>query len=283
MGIVGESGSGKTVAANCILRLLPPNIERVRSGRVLLEDIDLMMLPSSALRKIRGAKVGMVFQSPAGSLNPLRRVGSQLLEVLELHRGLRGREAKIAAAAIFADVGLSENQLRHYPHELSGGMQQRVSLAIAVSCHPRLLIADEPTSALDVSIQRQIIELIQRLVRERKVGAVLFITHDFGLVDELCDAVTVMYAGQVAETGTTAQVLSAPQHPYTRALLAAIPRSRDGAMCLAPIDGVVPTLLRPPTGCRFRPRCAQEVAQCSQAPLPIRETGTGHLFRCVNP
>ncbi|MHB1928172.1 MAG: ABC transporter ATP-binding protein [Acidimicrobiales bacterium] len=287
LGVVGESGSGKSTLALSVLRLLPPN-GRIVGGRVLLEGTtDLASLGHERLRRVRGEKIGMVFQDPLTSLNPTFRIGTQMVEVQAAHGPRRpGRAERSAyrqkAVSLLRLVGLPdpERVMRAYPHQLSGGMRQRVVIAMALSLDPELLIADEPTSALDVTTEAQIIALLQRIRTEREL-TVLFVTHDLSVVGELCDRVAVMYAGQVVEHGRAADVFDTPQHPYTEALLRAVPaRSRRGEP-LASIPGQVPSLLGELHGCRFASRCSYVQDLCHRVdpkPLP---SGASELVRCL--
>ena len=279
MGFVGESGSGKSVTALSILGLLPAD-RVVRSGRILYRGTDLLRLGRRAFERLRGRSISMIFQSPGNSLNPLLRVGDQLEEIIRLHRGMGAAEIRREAEALLERVELPSWVLRSYPHELSGGMQQRASIAIAISCHPDLLIADEPTSSLDVSIQAQIIDLLRSLHLDNAIRAIIFITHDFGLVDALCDKVTVLYAGQIAESGIAHDVLRRPRHPYTRGLLAAVPRLDSDGLDIEPIGGTVPGLLDPPLGCRFHPRCRIAVPACARAYPPVTAIDDTHRVHC---
>lgn len=278
-GLVGESGSGKSVTAFSILRLLKPPGEVV-AGEVLYKGRDLLRLSEKEMARVRGGEIGIIFQQPRASLNPVYRIGDILLDVLRVHRGLRGREATAEAHRLLHAVGLPDpaQLIRRYPHELSGGMCQRVMIAQVLACEPRLLIADEPTTALDVTIQMQIVELLLSL-REQFGLTMLLITHDLGLVGELCDDVLVMYAGEIVERAPVLNLFDRPSHPYTRGLLASRANRQDRSR-LYSIPGSVPNLLSPPTGCRFHPRCpfAQPIcAEVSPAPEQVEE---GHWVRC---
>ena len=267
LGLVGESGSGKSVTNLALLGLVPSPPGVVERGEVLFDGRDLLALPPRELRKLRGNRVSMIFQDPMTSLNPLLTVGRQLTEVLEVHRGMSRRDARKKAAAGLADVGIPapEARLDAYPHELSGGMRQRVMIAMALLCDPKVLIADEPTTALDVTIQAQILELLQDL--QAKHGtAIVMITHDLGVVAGMADRVNVMYAGRVVETAPTRDLFRAPAHPYTRALLASIPRlSSSPDEDLAAIPGAPPDLADLPPGCAFGPRCERVRDACRTA------------------
>jgi len=269
-GILGPNGAGKSTLFAILAGLLPP-----AGGRLFLDGREL----APGARALR-ATAGIVFQSPGASLNPLLRVGTQLEEVIRVHRRIDATAARREAEGLLERVGLTPTVRRAYPHELSGGMQQRACIAIAVSCHPDLLIADEPTSSLDVSIQAQILDLLRELRASRLIQSIIFITHDFGLVDLLCDRVTVLYAGQVVEAGPTPEVLRRPQHPYTRGLLAAIPRLDRRGTDLGYIPGGVPNLLVPPPGCRFHPRCPDAMATCRAARPAVTSPGAERSVRC---
>jgi peptide/nickel transport system permease protein len=278
MAIVGESGSGKSVTATALMGLLPPAARPV-AGAAWLGDRDLLRLDEPALRALRGGAMAMVFQDPMSSLNPVHRVGDQVAEAIRAHRAMTAKAARAEALSLFRRVGIAdpERRLDAWPHELSGGMRQRVMIAMALANRPSLLIADEPTTALDVTVQAQILELLAELQRETGT-AMIFITHSLGVVAEIADRVTVMYAGQVVEQGDAATVFAAPLHPYTRALLAATP---DGDGQPLGIPGVVPQPHAFPQGCRFAPRCGHAIAACAAAPVPLDEARAGHRTRCI--
>ena len=282
LGIVGESACGKTVTALSVLGLLPQPPARIMEGssiRFLGEE--LVDAGEARLRALRGNEIAMVFQEPMSSLNPVYSIGNQISEVLRLHRGLSRKAARAESARLLQEVGIPEAAARldEYPHQLSGGMRQRVMIAMALSCEPNLLIADEPTTALDVTIQAQILELLAE-VRERRGMAVLLITHDLGVVAEVCDRVVVMYAGQVVETGSVRQVLNDPQHPYTRGLLESVPSLERRGRRLIPIPGTVPSSTAWPDGCRFAERCPLNGPGCEEAQSLVEEGGTGRTVRC---
>ena len=279
LGIVGETGAGKSVTALSIVRLLQ-RPGRVVGGRVLFRGVDLNSLRPSEMRGVRGAEISMIFQNPRSSLNPVLRVGKVLREVLRVHSGLRGRAADARAMELFADVGLPDPALvlRRYPHQLSGGMAQRVMIAMALASSPHLLLADEPTTALDVTIQYQIITLLARLRAEHGLAQIV-ITHNLGVIAELCDRVAVMYAGKVVEEAPVVAIFDEPRHPYTRGLLAARART-DSVGVLASIPGQAPDLRQRPSGCPFHPRCAHARDICVEAVPAHEEVGARHGVAC---
>ena len=282
LGVVGESGSGKSMLALSIMGLLPHPI-KVRGGRVLLEGSDLLQLSGGQMRSRRGKDVAMIFQEPMTSLNPVMRVGTQIGEVLRWHLALQGDAAREEAVALLRRVEMPDpkRQIDAYPHELSGGMRQRVMIAMALAGRPRVLIADEPTTALDVTIQAQILELVRKLQRESSMS-VMLITHDLGVIAEMCDRVAVMYAGRVVEIGSALDIFDRPAHPYTRGLLDSRPRISAGSEWLRTIEGTVPAVGQLGEGCSFAPRCPLARAQCRIVP-PLRAVGTTHDVACVVP
>jgi len=290
LALVGESGCGKSVTALSILRLLPHRVGRITAGNIRLAGVegDLTTLPEERMRHVRGGAIGMIFQEPTTSLNPLLTVGEQVAEPLRIHRDLSHHDAAREAVSVLDSVGLpgSDHQARRYPHELSGGMRQRAMIAVALACRPRLLIADEPTTALDVTIQAQIIALLHRLQHEMGMG-MLFITHNFALVAGLAHRMAVMYAGRIVEHGPVAEVFSRPRHPYTRGLLACMPRLgqahllRERNQLLPTIAGNVPQLAALPSGCSFAPRCALANDACRRAVPPLADVAKDHLVRCL--
>jgi oligopeptide/dipeptide ABC transporter ATP-binding protein len=279
LGVVGESGSGKSVTSLALMRLLDPGLCEV-SGSVQLEGRELLALPEREMRAVRGRDMAMIFQDPMTSLNPFLRVGVQLTEALHIHERVSRREARQRAIHMLARVGIADAAQRFtlYPHQLSGGMRQRVMIAMALLCRPRVLIADEPTTALDVTIQAQILELLRELSRELGT-AVLFITHDLGVVASLCDDVAIMYAGRIVETGSVEAVLGRPAHPYTRALLASVPLL-DDVRPLSPVPGAPPAGFRVPRGCAFAPRCSLAQDSCTRGGPSLLEVTPGHTARC---
>jgi oligopeptide/dipeptide ABC transporter ATP-binding protein len=279
VGLVGESGSGKSLTALSIMRLLPPGAQ-VTSGRISFRGEDVLEMKHSALNRLRGGAIGMIFQDPLSALNPAITIGAQLTDAIRSHQPLGARAARDRAAELLSLVGIpfARERLRAYPHELSGGMRQRVMIALAVSSNPALLIADEPTTALDVTVQAQVMDLIDRIRREFGL-AVLFISHNLDLVAEIADRVTVMYAGRAVESGDVETLFAAPLHPYTRRLISCIPRLDGGTGAMATIPGLPPMAVRLPPGCPFAPRCEQADAACEAAEPPMRWRGT-HMAAC---
>jgi len=282
LGVVGESGCGKTVLALSIIRLVPKP-GRIVSGNVFFEGTDLTRLSEEDMRRVRGKRISMIFQEPMTSLNPVFRVGDQIAEAVELHLGLSKKEAIDRAVAMLRLVGMPapEERIRDYPHQMSGGMRQRVMIAMALSCNPRLMLADEPTTALDVTIQAQILDLINRLKGE--VGtSVILITHDLGVIAEAAQFAAVMYAGKVVEHGPVKELFSMPLHPYTVGLMNSIPRIGRGTKedPLKTIAGAVPSLYELPVGCSFRDRCSDGMAVCSEKRPELIEKSPGHWVRC---
>ncbi len=262
LGVVGESGAGKSLTGASIIGLLEPP-GRIASGQVVLEGRRIDDLPAAEMRQIRGRRIGAIFQDPLTSLNPLYTIGRQLTETIQTHLKVDAAEARRRAIALLEDTGIpaAAERIDHYPHQFSGGMRQRVVIALALAAEPQLIVADEPTTALDVSIQAQIIQLLKRVCRERG-AAVMLITHDMGVIAETCDRVAVMYAGRIAEIGPVHQVINAPAHPYTRGLMAAIPDIAEDRERLHQIDGAMPRLNAIPTGCAYNPRCPQASDRC---------------------
>ena len=285
LAIVGESGSGKSVTSLSIMRLVPSPPGEITAGCVMFRGRDMLRLPERAMRRIRGNEIGMIFQEPMSSLNPLLTAGEQIAEVARAHRGLGRAAAWRHAIDMLARVRIPDPVLRaqEYPHRLSGGMRQRVMIAMALACHPALLIADEPTTALDVTIQAQILLLIRSLQVEMNMS-VLFITHNLGVVAQIADRVAVMYAGRIVEQGDVATVFASPLHPYTRALLRSVPHvtgsGRDPAQRLLSIPGQVPSPSALPPGCSYAPRCPLADDMCGSAMPPIAEVLPGHQVRC---
>ncbi|MBV9252169.1 MAG: ABC transporter ATP-binding protein [Acetobacteraceae bacterium] len=271
VAIVGESGSGKSVSALSILRLIPDPPGRITSGEILFRGQDLMRLPDEAMREVRGGDIGMVFQEPMTSLNPVLTIGRQITETVEQHRGADRAAAQRRAEELLRLVGIADapRRLKQYPHQLSGGMRQRIMIAIALACNPKLIIADEPTTALDVTIQAQILELMKNLTRQLGV-ALIIITHNLGVVARYANRVNVMYAGGIVESGSADAIYHRPRHPYTMALLNSVPRlDRPRQARLDPVDGQPPDLTRLDEGCAFRPRCRFAIDVCAAARPPL--------------
>ena len=281
VGVVGESGSGKSMTALALLRLLPES-GRVTCGRICLEGQDLPALSEREMRSVRGGRIAMIFQDPMTSLNPVFTVGDQIAEAVRLHRGMGRREAAAEAVEALARVHVHQpdRRARQFPHELSGGMRQRVMIAMALACRPALLLADEPTTALDVTVQAQILALIGEMRQSEGMG-VLLITHDLGVVAETCDRVAVMYAGQIMESGGVTEIFSNPAHPYTRGLLDSLPeRMPPGARVLPTIPGQPPAGADAVSGCPFRTRCPRVMPGICERPLPTTTLEPGHVVRC---
>ena len=282
LGVVGESGCGKSVTALSIMRLLPKLSAKTMGGEVLFDGRNLLDLPEPEMRKIRGDKIAMIFQDPMTSLNPVYTVGRQIAEAVEIHTGASRSEALTKAIDMLRLVRIAdpERRVNNYPHEMSGGMRQRAMIAMALACSPELLIADEPTTALDVTIQAQILRLIVDL-KERMGTAVMFITHDLGVVAETCQRVIVMYAGRIVEQATVTDLFARPMHPYTKALMRSVPDRRRGKERRLPeIPGIVPSLREPTVGCSFAPRCPFATEVCREKTPAVKEYGPDHAAAC---
>lgn len=282
LGIVGESGCGKSVTSLSIMGLVPSPPGKITSGQILLDEIDLTQLTEKQMRKVRGKDVAMIFQEPMTSLNPLYTIGNQLIEAILIHsKGLKKKQAANQAIEMLKLVGLPRAQelMKNYPHQLSGGMRQRVMIAMALLCNPKLLIADEPTTALDVTIQAQILKLMKELNKQFKT-AVLLITHDLGVVAETCERVIVMYAGQIVEEAAVAEIFKNPQHPYTKGLIQSVPDMRFKKESLYSIPGNVPKPGSIQQGCRFAPRCEFATERCVTENPPLYESSKAHKARC---
>jgi oligopeptide/dipeptide ABC transporter ATP-binding protein len=281
LGIVGESGCGKSVTALSIMGIVPQPPGRIEAGQILFEGVDLLKLPPAAMRELRGNRISMIFQEPMTSLNPAFTVGDQIAEVILRHRPVSKDDAAALAVEMLRRVRIPSPEARFhdYPHRLSGGMRQRVMIAMALACDPALLIADEPTTALDVTIQAQILDLM-RVLREETGTAVMLITHDLGVIAEVADDVAVMYAGRVVERAPVAELFAMPQHPYTIGLLGSIPQLHLEQDRLAAIEGQVPTPSRPVAGCRFHPRCPFAIERCRAEDPPLMPMGPSHEAAC---
>jgi oligopeptide/dipeptide ABC transporter ATP-binding protein len=280
LGIVGESGSGKSTLALTILRLLPP-AARIVGGKLLFEGEDLLQKSDAEMRRVRGKRIAMILQDPMASLNPLFTIGDQVAEPIRVHEGAGRADAWRRACELLRAVRIPSPQTRllQHPHEMSGGMRQRIVGAISISCRPRLLIADEPTTSLDLTIQAQYLNLLRELQRAHGL-ALIFITHNLGIVAKMCDQLAVMYAGRVVESGPVRQVFKAPVHPYTQALLSSIPRMSNKCHRLTAIDGQPPDLAALPPGCAFGPRCPRAFDRCNEAAPPVLNSGDSRTVRC---
>jgi peptide/nickel transport system ATP-binding protein len=282
VGIVGESGCGKSVMSLSIMKLLPKGIGEIRSGEILFDGIHLEKLSDKEINRVRGKDISMIFQEPMTSLNPVFTIGFQLQEVLFNHQKISKQDAKLKSIALLKSVGISrpEKIIDEYPHQLSGGMRQRVMIAIAIACQPKLLIADEPTTALDVTVQAQILELLKEIQQVNDMSVIL-ITHDLGVVAEMCDEVIVMYAGRIAEKTDVDTLFHNPKHPYTKLLMGAIPKMDEDVEELSSIKGIVPSLKNMPTvGCRFAERCPSAMPECMVSTPKLAENEIGHEVAC---
>jgi len=282
LGIVGESGCGKSVSVLSVMRLIPSPPGKIEGGEVLFDGRDLLKVSDEEIRRVRGNKIAMIFQDPMTSLNPVLTISKQVGEALQLHLGMSKKEARDRTVELLEMVGIpgAASRVDDYPHQFSGGMRQRVMIAMGLSCNPQLLIADEPTTALDVTIQAQIIDLVKRL--QDSLGmAIIWITHDLGIVAGLVDRMVVMYSGYVVESANVNDVYGDPRHPYTLGLLRSIPRLDAGLKeKLTPIEGLPPDLLNPPKGCPFEPRCGYRIERCREEPPKLREAEDGHRVAC---
>jgi peptide/nickel transport system ATP-binding protein len=279
LGLVGETGAGKTTMAMSVMRLIAEPPGRITDGEILFEGQDLLKASPATMRKVRGGKIAMIFQDPMTSLNPIMPVDEQVAEMIALHNDVNKQESLKRALAMLETVGIQPDRAGEYPHQFSGGMKQRVVIAIALACNPALLIADEPTTALDVTIQAQVLELMKGLKRKFDT-AMIMITHDLGIVAETCDHVAIMYAGRIVEQADTASLYADPRHPYTKGLFASIPNVEEERESLAVIPGLPPEPTDMPTGCPFHPRCSKAMDQCRvTAPAPV-SVGGNHLVAC---
>ncbi len=281
LGMVGESGSGKSVTSREIMRLIATPPARIDSGEILFEGRDILKMSDDELRSIRGNRISMIFQEPMTSLNPVYTCGDQIMEVIRLHKGVSKKEARQMAIEMLREVGVQspENRVDCYPHELSGGMRQRVMIAMALSCSPTLLISDEPTTALDPTIQAQILQLIKDMKKKLNMS-VLFITHDLGVVAQNCDRVVVMYAGKIVEVAEVCELFDHPAHPYTQGLIMSIPKMSSDVEELYSIDGSIPSFGSLPGGCTFGPRCPYFTEECTKSEPVLKDIGGGHLCAC---
>ncbi len=280
-GLVGETGSGKTTIPKAILRILPDPPAKIRGGEIYLDGVDLLKLSAKEMRKIRGRKISMIFQDPMTALNPIMKIGLQVAEVIKMHNDITWREANKRAVRMLETVGIPADRFGEYPHQFSGGMGQRVVIAIALACSPELLIADEPTSALDVTIQAQVLDMIAKLKKEFNTSMVI-ISHNLGVVAEQCDDLAVVYAGEIVELGSKEAVFDRPTHPYTKGLLGAVPTLDEERERLNRIPGMPPDPSDLPAGCHFNPRCPIATERCGYEKIDLREIEPGHFCRCIN-
>ena len=281
LGLVGETGAGKTTIAKSIMRILPDRAAHIRGGEIRVEGRDLLKLPEEEMRSIRGSTISMVFQDPMTALNPTMRVGEQISEVVSHHNSFTKAQSDKRAEEMLEMVGIPKERFMEYPHQFSGGMKQRVVIAIALACNPNILLADEPTTALDVTIQAQVLDMINEL-KVRHNTSMILITHDLGVVATTCDDVAVIYAGQIIEMGTKEQIFHHPHHPYTIGLFGAIPSMNVDEEYLHPIDGLPPDPANLPSGCPFSPRCPHATEACRSGEMPVVQTPDGHMCRCCN-
>ncbi len=280
LGLVGETGAGKTTTALGVMQLVPDPPGKIVNGEILFEGEDLLKKNKNELRKIRGNKISMIFQDPMTSLNPVITVGDQIAEVVKLHQNSNAKEAEEKAKEMLEVVGIPAGRVNDYPHQFSGGMRQRVVIAIALACNPKLLIADEPTTALDVTIQAQVLELMKKLKDEYNTSMIM-ITHDLGVVAEVCDKVAIMYAGKVVEYTDKRRLFTTPKHPYTLGLFNSIPNVEEDEERLKPIKGLMPDPTDLPTGCPFHPRCPDATQECSERVPKNTEVEPGHFVNCL--
>lgn len=282
LGVVGETGAGKSTMALSVLKLLPPKVGQIKDGAIVYDGIDIIKANNHKMREIRGARVAMIFQDPMSSLNPIMTIGEQIYEVLELHFPQMSRSQKEQKVdEILELVGIQKARKNEYPHQFSGGMKQRVIIAIALACSPQILLADEPTTALDVTIQAQVLDMMNGL-KEKAGTSVLLITHDLGVVAKMCDRVAIMYAGEIVELGTAEQIFDKTAHPYTQGLLDSLPRLAGTSKRLRSIPGLMPDPTALPKGCSFAERCSYATEECRQQKCGLEEIGSGHLVRCIH-
>ncbi len=278
-GLVGETGAGKTSTAKAIMRILPDPPAKIRGGEIILDGEDLLKVSEKEMRKIRGRKVSMIFQDPMTALNPIMKVGEQVAEVIKLHNDITWREANGRAVRMLETVGIPGDRFEEYPHQFSGGMKQRVIIAMALACSPELLLADEPTTALDVTIQAQVLDMIAKLKKDFNTSMIM-ISHNLGVVAEVCDDLAVIYAGEIVELGSKEAIFDRPNHPYTRGLFGAVPTLAEERNRLNPISGLPPDPSNLPTGCHFHPRCPHAAEHCKDEKIVLREIEPGHFCRC---
>lgn len=280
LGLVGETGAGKTTIAKSILRILPDPPAKIVGGEINFEGKNILAISEVAMRKIRGQKISMIFQDPMTSLNPVFTVGEQIAEVIKLHNKISNGEASMRVVDMLEMVGIPAERYNDYPHQFSGGMKQRVVIAMALACKPELVLADEPTTALDVTIQAQVLEMMKKLIEESNTSLIM-ITHDMGIVAEICDDVAVIYAGEVIEYGSKEDIFIHPTHPYTIGLFDSIPSLTDDNRRLKPIAGMPPDPTNLPHGCNFNPRCPYRMEACETVEIPLIEISEGHFYRCI--
>ena len=280
LGLVGETGAGKTTTAYSIMQIIPDPPGKIIDGKILFEGEDLNKLSEREMKKVRGNKISMIFQDPMTALNPVMEVGTQIAEGIRLHEHVSKSEANIKAMQIMEKVGISAERFSDYPHQFSGGMKQRIVIAIALACHPALLIADEPTTALDVTIQAQVLSLIEKLQKEMDTS-MLLITHDLGVVTEICQKAAIMYAGEIVEYGTLEHIYNNTRHPYTIGLFGSLPNFTDNVRRLKPIKGMMSDPSNLPDGCFFAPRCPHATEVCRNGQIPVIELEPGHLVKCL--
>jgi len=281
LGLVGETGAGKTTIAKAILRILPDPPAKIRSGSIVLEGEDIFKIPEKEMRSIRGNKISMIFQDPMTALNPVYSVGYQIAEAISLHNDISRKDAEIRAVQMLEMVGIPGERFAEYPHQFSGGMKQRVVIAMALACNPELLLADEPTTALDVTIQAQVLDMMNNLKKELNTSMIL-ITHDLGIVAEMCDKVAVVYAGEIVEIGTAEEIFDHVTHPYTEGLFGSLPSLNSTEKRLKPIKGMMPDPTNLPEGCSFAPRCPYATDECKKSKIEMKHLGGTHYSRCIH-